>query len=83
MRVITGSARGRNLAAPEGLNTRPTSDMTKGAVFSYIHPRTWWLRIIVNAWRASRRSGKSMSFYLGNAMKGVKYARQNSVFENC
>lgn len=57
--------------------------MTKGAVFSYIHPRTWWLRIIVNAWRASRRGSKSMSFYLANAMKGVKYARQNSVFENC
>ena len=36
MRVITGSARGRNLAAPEGLNTRPTSDMTKGAVFSIL-----------------------------------------------
>ena len=36
MRVITGSARGRNLAAPDGLNTRPTSDMTKGAVFSIL-----------------------------------------------
>ena len=36
MRVITGSARGRNLAAPDGLHTRPTSDMTKGAVFSIL-----------------------------------------------
>ncbi len=36
MRVITGSARGRNLVAPEGLDTRPTSDMTKGAVFSIL-----------------------------------------------
>ena len=36
MRVITGSARGRNLATPDGLNTRPTSDMTKGAVFSIL-----------------------------------------------
>ena len=37
MRVITGSARGRKLNAPEGLDTRPTSDMTKGAVFSILH----------------------------------------------
>lgn len=36
MRVITGSARGRNLVAPAGLDTRPTSDMTKGAVFSIL-----------------------------------------------
>ncbi|MGN0664585.1 MAG: 16S rRNA (guanine(966)-N(2))-methyltransferase RsmD [Negativibacillus sp.] len=36
MRVITGSARGRKLCTPEGLDTRPTSDMTKGAVFSIL-----------------------------------------------
>lgn len=36
MRVITGSARGRRLAAPEGLETRPTSDMAKEAMFSMI-----------------------------------------------
>lgn len=36
MRVITGSARGRNLVTPPGLDTRPTSDMTKGAVFSIL-----------------------------------------------
>lgn len=36
MRVITGSAKGRKLAAPEGLATRPTSDMAKEAVFSII-----------------------------------------------
>ena len=38
MRVITGSARGRNLCTPAGLDTRPTSDMTKGAVFSILQP---------------------------------------------
>lgn len=36
MRVITGSARGKRLEAPEGLGTRPTSDMTKEAVFSIL-----------------------------------------------
>lgn len=36
MRVITGSARGRRLTTPVGLDTRPTSDMTKEAVFSIL-----------------------------------------------
>ena len=36
MRVITGTARGRKLAAPQGLDTRPTSDMAKEALFSII-----------------------------------------------
>ncbi len=37
MRIITGKARGIRLRTPEGLNTRPTSEMTKEAVFSMIH----------------------------------------------
>ncbi|HWP52415.1 MAG TPA: 16S rRNA (guanine(966)-N(2))-methyltransferase RsmD [Clostridia bacterium] len=36
MRVITGTARGCKLAAPQGLDTRPTSDMAKEALFSII-----------------------------------------------
>lgn len=36
MRVITGSARGRRLQAPPGLETRPTSEMTKEAIFSIL-----------------------------------------------
>lgn len=36
MRVITGSARGRKLEAPSGLETRPTSELVKEAVFSMI-----------------------------------------------
>lgn len=36
MRIITGSARGRKLAAPEGLDVRPTTEITKEAVFSSI-----------------------------------------------
>lgn len=34
MRVITGSARGRRLVTPEGLDTRPTTDKVKEAVCS-------------------------------------------------
>lgn len=36
MRVITGTARGTNLKAPEGLATRPTADRVKEAVFNII-----------------------------------------------
>lgn len=34
MRIITGSARGRNLVTLEGQHTRPTADRVKQAVFS-------------------------------------------------
>ena len=36
MRVITGKARGINLKTPEGLQTRPTADRGKEALFSII-----------------------------------------------
>lgn len=36
MRVVSGAARGRRLKAPEGLATRPTSELCKEAVFSII-----------------------------------------------
>jgi 16S rRNA (guanine966-N2)-methyltransferase len=39
MRVIAGSARGLRLAAPAGLQTRPTADRVKEALFSIIVSR--------------------------------------------
>lgn len=36
MRIITGSARGTKLLTLEGLNTRPTAERTKEAVFSIL-----------------------------------------------
>lgn len=36
MRVIAGDKKGRRLCAPEGLDTRPTSDKVKEALFSII-----------------------------------------------
>lgn len=55
--------------------------MTKGAVFSYIHRCSWLPRIVVNAWRASKKSKKSFGFFFVNALRGVKYAKENKVFE--
>lgn len=37
MRVITGSARGTRLCTPTGLQTRPTSEVAKEAVFSVLN----------------------------------------------
>ena len=36
MRVITGTARGRRLLEPEGMDTRPTTDRVKEGIFSSI-----------------------------------------------
>ena len=36
MRVIAGSAKGRKLVTPEGMNTRPTTDMLKDSLFGMI-----------------------------------------------
>lgn len=38
MRVISGSARGCKLIAPDGLGTRPTTDRVKESVFNIIMP---------------------------------------------
>lgn len=38
MRVISGSARGRKLIAPPGLDTRPTTDRVKESIFNIISP---------------------------------------------
>ena len=36
MRVITGTARGRKLLEPSGMDIRPTTDMVKEAVFNIV-----------------------------------------------
>ena len=36
MRVITGTARGRKLLEPSGMDIRPTADVVKEAVFNII-----------------------------------------------
>lgn len=38
MRVISGTAKGRSLKAVPGMNTRPTTDKVKEAIFSMIGP---------------------------------------------
>ena len=46
MRIITGSARGAKLVAPESNHTRPTAERTKEAVFSMLQNAFWGRRVL-------------------------------------
>ncbi len=46
MRVITGSARGVRLKTPDGLETRPTAERVKEAVFSMLQFEIEGLRVL-------------------------------------
>lgn len=46
MRIITGIAKGRIIKAPEGLNTRPTSDRVKESIFNIISKKIYGARVL-------------------------------------
>lgn len=46
MRIITGSAKGRKLRAPEGLDTRPTADRVKESIFNIIASKIYDAKIL-------------------------------------
>lgn len=48
MRITGGERRGRNLKAPEGLTTRPTSDRARQAVFNILNHAGWLERDIID-----------------------------------
>ncbi|TGE32754.1 16S rRNA (guanine(966)-N(2))-methyltransferase RsmD [Desulfosporosinus sp. Sb-LF] len=46
MRIIAGEMRGRQLRAVEGMQTRPTSDKVKGAIFSVLGDKVLDARVL-------------------------------------
>lgn len=46
MRIIGGTARGKTLLAPEGMDTRPTSDRTREALFNILMRRVPDARVL-------------------------------------
>ena len=46
MRIIAGEKRSRRLLAPEGMDTRPTADRTKEALFSILLSRLPGARVL-------------------------------------
>lgn len=41
MRIVAGEQRGRSLKSPPGLNTRPTADRTRQALFNILEHAAW------------------------------------------
>ena len=41
MRIVSGKLRGRNIAAPSGKGTRPTSDQTRESIFNILAHAEW------------------------------------------
>ncbi|MBN9479691.1 MAG: 16S rRNA (guanine(966)-N(2))-methyltransferase RsmD [Bordetella sp.] len=41
MRIVAGSLKGRAIVAPEGQNTRPTSDRARQAIFNVLEHAPW------------------------------------------
>ncbi len=46
MRIIAGEMRSRRLKAPEGMDTRPTADRVKEALFSILAGRVYGARVL-------------------------------------
>ena len=46
MRIISGEAKGRTLYAPQGADTRPTSDKLRGSIFNILGPRVHDARVL-------------------------------------
>lgn len=58
MRIISGSAKGRRLKAPPGLNTRPITDMIKEALF--------------NVWGTRIYEAKMLDLFAGSGSVGIE-----------
>lgn len=51
----------------------------KGAVFTFVKPRTWFLRMLMHAWR-TRKAGTSFLDYCRWWLSGARKAKTNHVF---
>ena len=46
MRIISGSARGRTICAPQGMDTRPTQDYVRESLFNILRARVPEARVL-------------------------------------
>lgn len=83
MRVITGTARGRKLNAPEGLDVRPTTDKVKEAVFSAIQfeiQGTYVLDLFAGSGQMGIEAisrGASRAVFVDNSSKAIRCINDN------
>lgn len=83
MRIIAGILRGMTLAVPVGAKTRPTSDRTRGAVFSSLGSRVVGATVVDLfagtgglGLEAASRGAESVTF-VENDRGAVEYLRRN------
>ncbi|MBQ9972976.1 MAG: 16S rRNA (guanine(966)-N(2))-methyltransferase RsmD [Firmicutes bacterium] len=87
MRVIAGKAKGRNLIAPEGMDTRPITDAIKEALFSMWHfdiPGSRFLDLFSGSGSIGIEAisrGAEKAVFVENSRKAVAVINQN--LTNC
>lgn len=89
MRVITGTARGRKLLEPSGMDIRPTADVVKEAVFNIIQFDIEGRRVLdlfagtgqLGIEALSR--GAAECVFVDEGAKAVKLVRENSPAASC
>ncbi|MDA8236100.1 MAG: 16S rRNA (guanine(966)-N(2))-methyltransferase RsmD [Clostridia bacterium] len=83
MRVITGRAKGRQLKAPKGMNTRPTSDRVKEALFNVLGGKVENARFLDlfagsgNVGIEALSRGAIEVFFVENNLKALKVIKEN------
>ena len=83
MRVIAGKYRSRRLAAPEGMETRPTSDRLRETLFNVVAPRvsgSVWLDLFAGSGAVGIEAlsrGAEMVYFVESARRAGQTIRRN------
>lgn len=83
MRVIAGKYRSRRLAAPEGMETRPTSDRLRETLFNVVAPRvagSVWLDLFAGSGAVGIEAlsrGAEMVYFVEAARRAAQTIRRN------
>jgi 16S rRNA (guanine966-N2)-methyltransferase len=64
MRIVGGKFKGRKLTAPEGLDTRPTSDRARESIFNILDHQPWGRRAL--------RGGRVLDAFCGTGGLGLE-----------
>lgn len=86
MRIIAGTARSLPLRAPEGLNTRPTSDQIKETLFNMLQfdiPNAYFLDLFAGSGQMGLEAlsrGSEYAVFVENNRKAVKCIEENIKF---
>ncbi len=71
MRIVAGSLKGRAILAPEGQNTRPTSDRARQAIFNVLEHASW---------ADGLHEARVMDIYAGSGALGFEAISRGAAF---